>query len=672
MAVGTEEQIHWRTPASMVGSLLIGCLFAIGHHLFYQSLTGKLTTTYTYTVLGANLTSQQVNIAAGTAFAFLVRACLVSSVSLAYLQAVWYTAKNTRQSITLANMDVLLSALSNALSLADVFTWWKWPWLLLVALLNWLIPIAAIFTPATLSVGVGSPPPRLLHVPQVAFTSLSLLADMHSNGNGDVSVNCWTYQIDSPEWKEKCTVMTSHLYNGPSYAVTRVVAATAAQGAIIPVVPPAANSSWTLDFLGPSIKCHAVDDETRAQFKTSIANFTFSQENCDRAPGYLAWTPRVSSRTGLRDILPYLRAENKTYSFNTVSAKARFNQDLPTLFVAVVPSLMEIDGVIYNMTSTACSIRSNQTDQGQEDISRLFGSNTTMLRCDLYNSTYQADFDFVNGIQQVRVAVSNLEDTPLRAMASVYASSYQPQRKCDILNKDNRLEVGELDCPFEPSVLRTLSYQAVMDAFTQLLGGTLHWSQDINDGFKIESNTTITSTSLIDSPELAFLSNLNFVTNSSSWPSLQNIDPQWNNSLYHGLSNKVTQDIKIPLQTGLETLFQNITISLASSPSLQFNASSAFFPPPTNVKLSTLQNIYVYSSYKLWLAYGLAISASTTIVVFGLVAIFLLNHASYSQTFSSSLRLARGAEMSVEVEKSDLDGRDPLPKYLEESSVKFR
>ena len=130
-------QIHWLTPASMIASLLLGCLFATGHHLFYQSLAGKLATAHSYDIGGSKISSQQANTAVGTAFAFLVKSCLAFAVSLAYFQVAWTTAKGERRPMTVANMDVLLSAMGNALTLTNVFAWWKRPLLLLMALIAW-------------------------------------------------------------------------------------------------------------------------------------------------------------------------------------------------------------------------------------------------------------------------------------------------------------------------------------------------------------------------------------------------------------------------------------------------------------------------------------------------------------------------------------------------------
>lgn len=81
-------------------------------------------------------------------------------------------------------------------------------------------------------------------------------------------------------------------------------------------------------------------------------------------------------------------------------------------------------------------------------------------------------------------------------------------------------------------------------------------------------------------------------------------------------------------------------------------------------------NIYVYPAYKLWLAYGIAIGITALIVCFGLAAI-VANDASFSPSFSTWMRLSRGAELSGEVKQEDLKGQDPLPRYLIELNVRF-
>ena len=99
------------------------------------------------------------------------------------------------------------------------------------------------------------------------------------------------------------------------------------------------------------------------------------------------------------------------------------------------------------------------------------------------------------------------------------------------------------------------------------------------------------------------------------------------------------------------------------------NYSSPWAPPNqghVNVSLETYHNIYKYDWETLWISYGLAVLFTTLAVVAGVVAL-ILNGVSYSDNFSTIVRVSRTADMSVEVMDDDGDGREPLPKYLKEA-----
>jgi hypothetical protein len=123
----------------MLGALLTGAILAVGHHLFYQSLDGTAASVETYSVLGANISKQELNIAVGTALAFLVKASLVFSISISSIQLFWREAKFSRPTrpMTLARLDYLYAALENIVTLCNVSLWWKFPLLLLIALVAW-------------------------------------------------------------------------------------------------------------------------------------------------------------------------------------------------------------------------------------------------------------------------------------------------------------------------------------------------------------------------------------------------------------------------------------------------------------------------------------------------------------------------------------------------------
>lgn len=62
-------------------AFVAGLAFALGHHAFYDSLDGQ--------PVADHLFNQQINLAVGQAFAFLVRASLVISVGASYWQVFW-------------------------------------------------------------------------------------------------------------------------------------------------------------------------------------------------------------------------------------------------------------------------------------------------------------------------------------------------------------------------------------------------------------------------------------------------------------------------------------------------------------------------------------------------------------------------------------------------------
>ena len=156
---GKLAQIHWIAPASMLGGWTIGILFAAGHHLFYQyvkpigislpclgnllnllsrNLNGKTASTTGFFLLGSSISDQEANTAIGTAFAYLVKACLVFAMSIAFVQVFWSGAKaQTTTPRTLARLDATFSAFYDVPVLFNVPIWLRFPVLLSLAGTAW-------------------------------------------------------------------------------------------------------------------------------------------------------------------------------------------------------------------------------------------------------------------------------------------------------------------------------------------------------------------------------------------------------------------------------------------------------------------------------------------------------------------------------------------------------
>ena len=64
----------------------------------------------------------------------------------------------------------------------------------------------------------------------------------------------------------------------------------------------------------------------------------------------------------------------------------------------------------------------------------------------------------------------------------------------------------------------------------------------------------------------------------------------------------------------------------------------------------------------------MAIAFSTVAVAFGLMAMVLIG-ASYTNDFSTVLRISRSTDMSETMNQTEFDGREPLPRRLAEARV---
>jgi hypothetical protein len=116
-----------------------GLFIAVGHHLFYENLDGQEVPSQRWKTSGIELTTQQVNIALGTALAFLVKVCLVLAVSSSYTQAIWSAAKASKkgQHMSIADLDAAFSALGNLGALSKLHLWAKHPLMLSLVAIAW-------------------------------------------------------------------------------------------------------------------------------------------------------------------------------------------------------------------------------------------------------------------------------------------------------------------------------------------------------------------------------------------------------------------------------------------------------------------------------------------------------------------------------------------------------
>ncbi|KAG8952473.1 hypothetical protein FRC04_004533 [Tulasnella sp. 424] len=124
--------------------LLGGCALAIGHHIFNSWADGK-------SIDSGTRIPQVWVLRIGTGFAFAFKAILAASLSFVICQLLWFSAR--RKYLTVQDIDTLYlverrDIISTVLSNAVM----NGPLLVGATLLSFMLPIAAVFTPASLGV----------------------------------------------------------------------------------------------------------------------------------------------------------------------------------------------------------------------------------------------------------------------------------------------------------------------------------------------------------------------------------------------------------------------------------------------------------------------------------------------------------------------------------------
>lgn len=415
-----------------------------------------------------------------------------------------------------------------------------------------------------------------MNVPAVDFSSLNLVAPMTQYGTSGGGPDAGY----------------SYMYGGPSLAVQRITDSVAAQGSIATVATtPAVNSSWEIDFEGPSLHCNPVSSDFRRNALDNILNYTLGRsrgpggDNCNYGPGYVAWHPSsMSLNDSVRELLPFYISTStrneSTYTLNNAEGYSYPYTDLASLFLAVTPTLMEktrADG----WTPPRMCRGNSWYDAALADYHEV----STVLRCDVHNSTYHAAFSFVNGVQSIEVDATEVTRTPMTVLTDALAyfgttngsSQGSQPRACP----DSGITPDGVfadACVLDPTVMSTLSYQAVMHAFSSLLTGSISIGDREDLITAVTSTTRLSSTVLARSPELAFLQD----GMSQSLGAIQQTAPSFQAPFAGLVNGAVTQKSALPLQQALEQVFQNITFSLMSAAELQYVA----FVPASKIELS--------------------------------------------------------------------------------------
>lgn len=370
------------------------------------------------------------------------------------------------------------------------------------------------------------------------------------------------------DWNSPAFYDIQNHFSFPSAEVQGTAIQSANGMSIVPILPPAANSTFSMQFFGPAVKCAppnstqqiimdyfndanrnatrlfnedsmAIDLRNRSHFAGSFPKTIFSYELLL----YSAFAPyggRQGWYFGNQD-------EDVVDQFNN------WNVDLP----------WEMDDL------------HGRVDEALADdiIQQLFVQTASdAFHCNLGNASYNVDFEFVNGIQ-TSINYTTSDFTPIYSMRSgdgagggvLLANSIVPGPYL------NRTHTG-----FE------MSYMSVWTAFTSLISGniTMHYI-----GLQREEGGSDTNLTLAQTNSRILLNGLSACNElvNTTWSDLpfQAQDPKVspvsfysldarveNNSSNHILDKPGWMCRNSTLIRAMEDLASNITISMLSASSL--------------------------------------------------------------------------------------------------------
>ena len=421
--------------------------------------------------------------------------------------------------------------------------------------------MASVITPATLSV-ITAPSVQVKqqHVPNIDFRSLNYLADMPPGGN----------QADGEP--------VPFFYNGPSEDVRSVVEYVSVQNDFVPFAAPHPNASWTLDFPGPVLECSDMPSSFQKSVRQNIAQSILdnykSAQTCI-AWGYLAWTG-MSSLTNTS--LPFTKVGNGSWVLNSPSLfnKATITAPIATkpeqFYMVAMPEAMTIYQTGSHSFLEVCAnlYSPHPTTADIEDT--LFQGTPTMIQCQVHNATYRTSFEYTNGEPRISPSTTVMENAKLTPIDWVYGPVFFTEdagkfakSSCSVLNQIGEAYEDNKSCYFNESLLSTLSYQAIAQAFFDRIVGSV---SGFADGNFHNYNTSVRNTVLAKTKELNFLNEPVPGSESRTAGSLQAAILSSNGVSYEGLVNNITGPVR-PLTSTMESLFRDSVVSMISSKSLR-------------------------------------------------------------------------------------------------------
>lgn len=249
-----EWGIYWVTPASVILLFVLGTMSAIGHHFHYSALHG--------TSVGSE-TAQRWASWIGSGFSFFTKVTLTAAIGISRTQWVWMTLR--KKWLTLRGIDAVFGVTSDPTHFMNPLMLKRAKAATIIAVSMWMIPIAAILTPGTISVE----PFTIRKGIPCSVGSLRFPFDFNSTAKirakSDlepilpvVRLAEWArYMVGNPTMEVSHQVMRTLRLSAYTGSIGRAMSLPAAGSPSATTVSEkcGANCSYTIEFLGPSVNC---------------------------------------------------------------------------------------------------------------------------------------------------------------------------------------------------------------------------------------------------------------------------------------------------------------------------------------------------------------------------------------------------------------------------------
>lgn len=368
-----------------------------------------------------------------------------------------------------------------------------------------LLSFVTIVTPATLTVHLGAFPEnstRLFSEPTVNYLNASDFM-----GSGGISFAIAT----------------------ASGRINRFVTSVAAQGRIMALPVPATNASYTSNFFGLSLECAKHDDGI---YETAMQKFNnVSLDGSRRTYLLAAFAPAI--RPGVDTADPPLNSSSPNAFglgiLNGLNATMELEGTrTDPINLPMLDDLSADTSRFYIITDSPVANRSFNSTIG----------NFELIECLAYNSSYQVDFNFSNGLQQLDVR--SVERMNGISQVSLLQTAYDENE-----NNVNATCIGTSCgiCPYP-----AFTYLTILKAFGRLFTGLI---DENRFGSETAFATSIRSTVIAQAMEM---------------PVGKDLGPQCGNEGRN--EDERVSSGNISMADALEQLMQNVTLSLFSLPSL--------------------------------------------------------------------------------------------------------